>query len=64
MALRRTAGKADEPPVEPVAWTDAWEFVVSRVERPETPKRNTVSHGARHSQIGVTPAPRRRLISA
>ncbi|MGI5487531.1 hypothetical protein [Microtetraspora malaysiensis] len=38
--------KADEPPVEPVAWTEAWEFVVGKVERPETPKRKKASWGA------------------
>ncbi|GIH60862.1 hypothetical protein Msi02_16790 [Microbispora siamensis] len=50
MAFGRS-GKADEPPVEPVAWTEVWEFVVSRVERPETPKRKTASLGARAVRV-------------
>ncbi|MFF4776281.1 hypothetical protein ACFY05_25810 [Microtetraspora fusca] len=45
VAFGRTR-KADEPPVEPVAWTEVWEFVVGRVERPETPKRKKATTGA------------------
>ncbi|MEU7692009.1 hypothetical protein [Microbispora hainanensis] len=51
MVFRRTAGKAAEPPVEPVAWTDVWEFVVSAVERPVTPKRRTATRGARAIRV-------------
>ncbi|MEN3534331.1 hypothetical protein AAH991_04380 [Microbispora sp. ZYX-F-249] len=32
--------------MEPVAWTNVWEFVVTRVERPETSRRRTASQGA------------------
>ncbi|MEU6737997.1 hypothetical protein [Streptosporangium sandarakinum] len=37
--------------MEPVAWTEVWEFVVSTVERPETPGRGTASQGARAVRV-------------
>ncbi|MFJ4920032.1 hypothetical protein [Streptomyces sp. NPDC088725] len=43
--------KVEEPPVEPVAWANVYQFIVSNVERPPTTKRKRAVFGPRAIRV-------------